>query len=1123
MRIIIVAILVVFTSTGQDLRSELRGRITDPDGAAVPAASVSVTSMDTGVRYLNRGTPSGDYYVESLPSGLYTVQVTAAGFKQAVREQVVLALGEHKTLDIELQIGDVSESIIVVDDPRVLSAYEPVRGSVLDRQPIIDLPNNGRNLFQFVWAAAGVTKASTYWGSLENYALGNATNVYINGGVRRENETVLDGITNTAANRDVLFQPPLEATEELRVQVSNYDAAYGRFGGGVVAISTKSGTNTFHGILFETHKNASLSANSWRLNSLGQPRSHFINNTFGFQVGGPVLLPKAFDGRNRLFFMVAHEGLRERSSSNLFALVPTVPQRSGDFSAQPQTIYDPLSTRVENGRFVRSPFLGNRIPAGRLDPVAQAVIGYVPRPNLDGQSFPQPNFSSGGGKKNGYNQWLTRLDASLNAANRLYFTFGQLPYEEYSGVVFGANSPADPSNSNPLLRDFSRWAVDWGNVASPSLSFNLRAGLTRYVNTRWNAAASGFDPRKLGFSDTFVSQMGFLQFPLFNLGGGYSNVGVGDVFSQDARDTWSLQPSVVHSAGAHLLHTGAEFRLYNENTRTPGSASGQFIFAKGYTQADPSRADAQSGDELASLLLGYPASGRIDRNIDPAFQSHYWAAFLQDTWRVNSRLTVTLGLRYDYERPYAERYNRMLQGFDLSAPSPLQVPALNLRGQTLFATSQNRLAFLPDRNNMQPRISAAYRVLPSWIVRAGYGLFYLGVNGSQPTTGFSQSTALVSSVDGGNTPRVSLTNPFPEGLLTPVGSSLGGATGLGQAITFGYRDRVIPYSHQFSLSSQHSLPGGFVLEASYSGNLTRRYPVTAQLNVIPASELGQPDEYYRQTVPNPMAGLLPVNPSKNGALIPRQDLLVPFPQYTNVTMTNVPLGRNSYHGMQLQLSRRFAAGFSLSAAYTISKTLEQMTFLNPQDFRASDIDSSKLEKRLAQFDAPQKLSLLTTYELPFAKSWVRSHGVLRKLVEGWQLNGHLTLQSGFPVDYPNAPQSRSGSARISDPTVYRAFDTSLFPRTAPNLQYALRTFPTRFSDVRLMPLQNLDVSLTKKTRLNERLMLELRVEMLNATNHPWFSRINDRGTDVTRPEFGWFQLEEQNQNRFVALVGKLHW
>ena len=368
---------------------------------------------------------------------------------------------------------------------------------------------------------------------------------------------------------------------------------------------------------------------------------------------------------------------------------------------------------------------------------------------------------------------------------------------------------------------------------------------------------------------------------------------------------------------------------------------------------------------------------------------------------------------------------------------------------------------------------------------------------------------------------------MPDGLIPPIGSSAGTSTQLGRAATFGYVDRAIPYAHQYSFSVQH-LWAGWELEAGYSGNETRRYPVTAQLNFIPESELGKPAAYYWQQIPNPLAGLLPLNPAKNGSTIPRQDLLQPFPQYTTVSMTNIPLGRNSYHSLQTRLTRRYSAGLTLNIAYTISKNLEQMTFQNPQDFHLDNIGSSRLEKRLVEFDVPQKFAALTTYELPFGrgKHWGSgARGLGEHLISGWQINSDLTIQSGFPVDFPNAANLEARSAKLpsSEIDLYHAFDATLFPTTALNLQYELRSFPTRFPDVRSYPLQNLDISVAKKTRLSERLGFEIRAEFLNAFNHPWFSSLHSRGTDVTRDEFGWYELEEQNQNRQIALVAKLQW
>ncbi len=485
----------------QDLRGSISGLVADPTGRPVEQAGVAVSNPATGVENRTLTNEAGRFAVIGLLPGAYRVRIEAPGFKQAVLEDIAVRTAERSEVDVALEIGLVTEFVTVTAEGALLETESASRGTTIGRRQIVDLPNNGRNIFQLVWAASGVTKTSTYWGSMENYALGNATNAQINGGVARENETVMDGLTNTQPNRDLVFQPPIEAVEEVRIQTNSYDATYGRFGGGVVAITTKSGSNSFHGTLFETNKSDALAANAWVFNSLGQPRQHFVNNTFGWQAGAPLVIPKLLDGRNRfIFFMVSYEGLRQRETSNSATIVPTAAQREGDYSAFPRQLFDPLTTRQEGTRFVRTPFAGNQIPASRLDPIAQNVLRFVPLPNLPGRAFPLNNYATFASAKNGYNQVLTRLDYQVNPSDRVYFSYGRLPYEEFRGPQFGENSPAEPSNSNPLQRDFYRWVGNWDHNIGPRTALNLRAGIVRYVNTRGNPAAVGFDPPRTWFS-----------------------------------------------------------------------------------------------------------------------------------------------------------------------------------------------------------------------------------------------------------------------------------------------------------------------------------------------------------------------------------------------------------------------------------------------------------------------------------------------------------------------------------------------------------------------------------------------------------------------------------------------
>lgn len=1132
-------LVTVAAAPAQELRASVSGLVTDPSGSAVPRAKVVVTNVETNVSTDTETNDAGRYTILFLLPGRYTLTVEAAGFKKFVRENLVLGTSDKAAVDAPLQVGQLAESVTVTAESVLLETETASRGSLVTARQIGDLPNNGRNIYQIAWFAPGVIKGSTYWGSMENYALGNSTDVIINGGVRRENASVMDGVTNTQPGRSVAFMPPIEAVAEMKVQTSNYDATYGGFGGGVVAITTKSGTNAFHGSLYEFNKASRLAANPWEDNFLGHPRSRFLNNTFGFQVDGPIYLPKLFDGRNRLFYMVSYEGLRESSSGGDSTVIPDRAMRSGDLSGLPVRIFDPLTTRQEGARYVRQPFDGNRIPANRINPVATKVLEFVPQPNRPGAGFGDDNYASFAGARNGYDEFLTKLDYRINNSNNVYFSYGRLPYQEFDDILFGGSSPAEPSRENPLYRNFYRWAFDWTSTLSPTTVLNFRWGLARYINIGGSPPAVGFDPRRLGFADALVSQFSFLHFPRFDIGGRYVPIGSDRTLSSEGRDAYSYQLNLNRSQGRHQLKYGAEFRIYNENSQSPGFASGRYTFNRGFTQQFPGDRQDQTGDEFASFLLGYPAGGQVDRNIDPAFQGRSHTLFVHDDLKLHPRVTLNLGLRWDYEKPYAERYNRMVRGFAFDQPSPIasQVRGLTLRGGLLYAgtSGEARRAFNNDWNNIQPRVGVAVRLTSKWVLRGGYGLFYLAGQGAQPNTGFSQSTPLVSSLDGGNTPRVNLANAFPDGMIQPRGNADGLATLLGQGVSFGYLDRAIPYSHQYSFGIERTLGNTILVEASYSGNETRRYPVGANLNAIPVEQLGQPVSYYRERVSNPMAGLLPLNAAKNGTTINREDLLVPFPQYTGVSMGSIPIGKNHYHSLQARLAKRYSHGMTLNVAYTISKILEELSFLNNQDFNLQNLDSSRLERRLAEFDVPQKLSVIWTQELPFGggKRFAGSaRGAWNKVISGWQLNVNGTLQSGFPVPFPTAPNLAPRSAKLpgQQRNLFNAFDKSLFPTTAPNLTYTYRDFPTRFPDVRFYPLKMVDLSPSKRTQITERVAFEFRAEFLNAFNHPFHNEVhNQGGVDVTRregtanPVFGWYRPRSRAQQRQIALVGKITW
>ena len=1153
--VLFAALLSSSSASAQEVRASITGTVTDPSGAAVVGATVTATNVAQNVSVSTQTNESGIYLTPYLAPGTYRVTFEMQGFKRTVRDNVVLQTQDRARLDMSLEVGEVTQSVTVSADVSLLQTESATRSQVISTELINQIPTQGRNPFQIAWAAPGVIKTGG-WRYLRSFDIAGTTNFAVDGGRNRENEVLLDGISNVRGSRTVIHVPTIESVQEFKVNTNTYDAQYGRTGGGVVSIVTKSGGNQFHGTLFEYFQSEELNANQTELNRAGTPKPPNNINTFGFNLTGPVFVPKVFDGRNRLFWLVSYEGMRQQSADPGVRTFPMQEWRQGDFStlfnAQGQQIgiYDPLSTRPDGTRDV---FAGNRIPASRMNPIAVEVLKYWPLPNSPGDGPARVNNYIYPSRWIGdMNQWIGRMDLQVNDNNRVYFRYGQNPFSEYRGLVFvkGPNedNPAEPTGNAPLIRNGRNLTFDWTSTLSPRMTLNLRAGLARWEETTGNSFGAGFDPARLGFPQSLVSQMTRRQFPLFQLGQ-YGNAGADRLLNLAANDAYTVQPNVNLALGRHILKFGGEGRRYNDNSNNPGLAAGFYSFERNWTQARALQADAVSGNELATFLLGYATSGGVDRNVDPAFSNFYWAAFFQDDWKISTRLTLNLGLRWDYEAPGFERYDRMVRGFDFNAASPLapQAPGMNLKGTIGFAAWNGapRGSFNTDRNNIQPRVGVAYSVTPKLLIRGGYGLYFLGQNELGALQGFSQRTALIPSVDN-LTPVVSLSNPFanyPGGqLLDAIGKSRGAASFIGQAIAVNHLDRPLPYSHQYSFDIERELPGGLLAEAAYVGNTTRRLPLNTGVNVIPASELGRrtpsgaiDTAYYTARVPNPLQGLIPDNAALNGPTIPRQQLLLPYPHYTTIGLNSAPIGRQQYHGFQSKLTKRFSAGLSFLATYTFGKTLEQVTLLNAQDFVLSNIDATPLEKRSAdQIDIPQKFTVAYVWELPFGKgkpvgaNWSKAADMV---AGGWQINGNITYQSGWAIPYPNAAQVTPGSAKLSgsERTQARWFNTSLWTNPAtgrpvpPQEPFTLRTFPTEFSDVRVPGYQNWDVSASKNFFIQEQMRLQFRFEMVNAFNHPWLTGLIGGGNDVSSPNFGRLNFVQGNLPRFIKLALHMYW
>jgi len=1095
---------------------------------------------------------TGNYVTPFLAPGVYELTVEAQGFKKFVRQNMVLQLQDKARVDAKLEVGDLTQNVTVNEAVSTLETETASRSTTLSNEMIANLPTQGRNPFQIAWAAPGVFKSGG-WRYLRSFDIAGTSGFSANGGRSSENEVLLDGISNVQSNRRVIHVPTMDSIQEFKILLNTYDAQYGRTGGGIVTMVTKGGTNSLHGTAYEFFQNDKLNANQFELNAGGKPRSPNQINAYGFEVAGPVMIPKVYDGRNKLFWMLAYEAMRQRSADPGVVNVPQMDWRTGDFSTlfnaagQQVSIYDPLTT-LANG--TRTPFAGNRIPSARLSKMALEAFKYYPAPTSAGvgpahiQNYPFPSRWVGD-----LDQWIGRIDLAVNSRNNVYFRYGQNPYSEYRGLTFitdpSQSNPAEPTGNAPLIRNGRNWTFDWTSTLTPRMTLDLRAGLNRWEETTGSTYGTGYDQRQMGVDPALLGQFTRQGFPNIGLGT-YQRMGTDRLINYAANDAYTLQPNLNWVVGRHFLKFGAEVRRYNDNSLNPGLAAGAYTFDKNWTQAVSNRADATSGNEVATFLLGYPTTAYVDRNIDPAYVHFFYAGFIQDDWKLTPRLTVNLGLRWDYESPAVERYDRMVRTIDFQAASPLasQVQGMNLKGAVYFANYQGqpRGAFNPDRNNWAPRIGAAYRWKEKWVFRGGYGLYYLGQSATGPANGYSQRTNAVVSINNNQTPAVTTANAFalqPGGQLLPaVGNSEGTSSFLGQSIASDYLARTLPYSHQYSFDIQHELKWGMLIEAGYVGNQTRGLPLNTIVNYVPTSELGRRTStgaidtaYYNAQVPNPLAGKIPNNAALNGPTTARVNLMYAFPQFASGTqIANMPIGKQRYDSFQLKFSKRFAQGVTVLASYTIAKTLEQVALQNVQDLNLSDVGSTRLIKQPAdEIDIPQKFNFTGVFELPFGKGRALANDVPKPvdwIIGGWQLDCNVTYMRGWAVAYPNAAQVASGSAKIDNPAIPQWFNTALWndasgKRVPAQEPFTLRTFPLRFSDVRLPGYQNWDLAMAKTFPIYERLRLQFRFEAVNAMNHPWFTGM--ASVDVTNAQFGRLNPVQGNLPRFLKLGLNLRW
>jgi hypothetical protein len=1132
-RSILLALLSISALPAQEVRATITGTVSDPQGSVIVGARVVARNLANGAIAEATTNESGLFVAPFLPIGKYHVTASMQGFKSALRDNIELRVGDRIQLNFTLEVGAAAETITVSAETALLDTATSSNGQVIDAAKVKDLPLLGRNPFLLAAISTGVQYTPTR-GSRSNrpFDNGGMDSFSINGGRQTTNEFLLDGVpdtnTETTAPSNLSFVPSPDATEEFKVQTNTYDAQYGRTGGGVVNVSLKAGTNDLHGVLYHYLRNDKLNANAFETNAAGLGRSAFRWNQPGLVFHGPVLIPKLYNGKNKTFFMFSWEKIKSSIPLPQNYTVPTIEQRSGDFSrttqanGQPILVYDPATTRADGANFTRSPFAGNRIPANRFDPVANNLLKFIPTPNQAGNAQGFFNMiSSPNAVSDEYDQFAFRIDQQLNSKHRFFSRYVRGNRHETNSFA-GFEKPASPW--------YQHWRINQGgnfdltSTLGPTLVSSFRMGYIRH-QFAIQQYAEGFDPATLGFPASAVSSLPRKFFPRidytdYTAFGPQRSTGSEFTFS----DTWSLAETLSKVYRSHSFKFGFEGRQMFNNQDRPTSSFARFNFRRNFTQRDPLRGDAGSGNAFASLLLGAAESGESVRQPALAYGNRYYVLFFQDDWKVSNKLTVNLGLRWDYETPQTERFDQQNRGFAATAASPLQVPGLNLKGGLLFTDSSNRTPFTPDKNNFQPRIGAAYQFAPKTVFRGGYGISYLPTFDTGFNHGFAITNAMVTSTDGGLTPANTLRNPFPDGYLAPLGRSLGLGTLLGQGFSYGYQNRDIPYVHQFSFGIQHELPGRILVDASYSGSRTRSLQTAKGINEISAADLAQGNALLTQ-VANPLAGRLPGS-AFNGATVPRQQLLRPFPQFAGITEDRRTIGRANYNSFQLRVEKRMNNGVHMLLSHTIGKSIEAIGYLNAQE------SFGQMASVLTAVDSPQRAVVSGGWDLPFFKN---GRGLSRQLLGGWQLSGIMTIQSGIPIGAPGGVFSTGLNPKIPDDQRSRArwFNTCTVNLTGARQNcastsepvaftvqppFTLRTLSTRFPNIRDLRPLNVDLSIFKRFIVTERMNAEFRAESFNMTNTPWFGAPN---LTVGGAAFGTVAPSQANDPRNIQFALRL--
>lgn len=1183
--------------SAQQQLGRIEGEVTDSSGAKISGATVTAEEISTHYKTRVKTNASGDYSLGALNPGTYLVRIEAASFGTENRTNLLITSGQLQVVNFAMKAGSSSETVEVTSEAsNLIDTGSANIATTFSQQEVRDLPNEGRNPYVLATLAVGAVNGGSggyFQGKSSQFTnpfSGVSVQIGSNGNFGH-NRLTLNGIPNDpperlSGNVYLGFTPSNEAVQEVKVGTSIFDAQIGNGNGTVTNVVVRSGTNKLHGAAYYVFQNTYLNANTYEKvsnqNGALNPAAPTHRNNdqvaqTGFVIDGPVFLPKIYDGRNKTYFMASFEYYLTHTAINYSSRVPTSAERGGDFSglctANGGTfnaaglcsattgaiqLYDPQSPiDASNNRTVF--FANNQIPASRFNTAGVALLNYYPAANVAGATAATTlNYiSTQTSYRSSFPSFITRFDQAFGEKNKLNATIFR------SGLTQSYPLQGFPNGIGPGGYGYSVYRNNRGGSLEDIHQFSSSLVLDSRLGVIWHPFGltypgnSNFNLPGIGISATGLP---YTDFPGLGVSDGYASLASGSAGQVSTSLLGALEEILTKTWGHHTVRFGFEGNLLHYNVQAPQNGINGFNFDRTFTRKNSAtnNDNSQSGDPIASLLLGTYTNAGYSVNANYALAQKYYAPFVQDDWRVNQKLTVNLGLRYDYESPFLERYNKQVGGFCATCPNPYQsgVTGLTLKGGLTYTGSGNRAPYPSDFNNVQPRIGLAYQVHPNTVLRAGFGIIYFNTLESPIGTGFSQGTT-ASNYNGTNLPVTSLSNPFPGGVLLPTGAAAGLGTAVGQSISFYDPRHVQPKSTQYTVNLQQQFPGNLSFQIGYVGQRPSSLEVTQNLNALPQQYFNNNHDpfteasnnvYLTQNIPNPLFGHLPTTASSalTGATIQRYLTLVPYPEFGAINEVGSPIGYQRYDALQVQVSKPMRHHVSFQGSFTWNKLISHTSFIN---YFGPDALS---QLSGIQDPGPSLIgNVFGTVELP---TLLKQPAYQRLFLGGWKLNTVMRAQNGSLIGAPGgvdqigdpvsgAPHTfqrmfntcyqtltyttlanNSGVSNVAVNNVNSSASTPACDGTTPNPAFRQRTgFTTQTNPVfiherqRIYPL--VDASLFKQFIVREGVSLEVRGEFFNIGNRPNFG---GPGTGPGSSTYGVVTLTQANDPRIGQLTARIN-